>query len=440
LRQFNSGVNIDQTKNKKRGGDMSDKADGDLVRRQNRNALLSALRRYGPQPRIELGRLTGLSPASVTTISAQLIEDGLISELQAPVGQVVPAVAEIRRGRPSVQLALKAKAATVIAVNLSGNGLECLVADFSGATIARHMVKIPSKLVNDENPDSISTFVTSELKSLAAHHHPGLVGIAVQGHADHASGLLRWSPAFAARDIALVAPVEQALGVECLLANDANMIAEGLLAHEPEKHGRYTACIFLGYGVGMGLIADRSVYQGATGAAAEFGHTNHIPDGALCMCGRRGCLEAYAGNYAIMRQVLGKDEDDPHNWSEFNSANILEIEASARAGQVRACAAYERAGRALGYGIGRMVALLNPARVLITGSGVSAADLLEPPLRAAFADSVVESLRKDVIISFEPQSEDLIVGGTISVLLREIDRNFAADSHRTPQQQFSLRQ
>jgi predicted NBD/HSP70 family sugar kinase len=419
---------------------MSDKADGDLVRRQNRNALLSALRRFGPQPRIELGRLTGLSPASVTTISAQLIEDGLITELNTSLGQSVPQVAEIRRGRPSVQLALKAKAATVIAANLSGTGLDCVVADFSGATIARHLVKIPSKLATDENPESISAFLTRELKSLAGDHQPDLIGIAVQGHADQASGLLRWSPAFAARDIELVAPVQQALGVECVLANDANMIAEGLLAREPEKYGRYTACVFLGYGVGMGLIADRSVYQGATGAAAEFGHTNHIPDGAPCMCGRRGCLEAYAGNYAIMRQALGKDEDDPHNWSEFNPANILEVEARARAGEARACAAYERAGRALGYGIGRMVALLNPARVFIAGSGASAADLLEPPLRAAFADSVVESLRKDVVISFESQSEDLIMGGTISVLLREIDRKFAADVSRMSQHQFSIRQ
>jgi predicted NBD/HSP70 family sugar kinase len=440
LRQFDSGVNIAQTKNKKRGGDMSDKADGDLVRRQNRNALLSALRRFGPQPRIELGRLTGLSPASVTTISAQLIDDGLIAELQTPLGQIVPVMAEIRRGRPSVQLALKPKAATVIAANLSGTGLECMVADFSGATIARHTSKIPARLAANANAQSISSFITNELKSLAADHHPDLVGIAVQGHADQASGLLRWSPAFAARDIELVTPVAQALGIECLLANDANMIAEGLLAREPEKYGRYTACVFLGYGVGMGLIADRSVYQGATGAAAEFGHTNHIPGGALCMCGRRGCLEAYAGNYAIMRQAFGKDEDDPHNWSEFSAANIVDIETRARAGDTRAVAAYQRAGSALGYGIGRMVALLNPARVFIAGSGASAADLLEPPLRAAFAGSVVESLRKDVVISFETQSEDLIMGGTISVLLREIDRKFAADGHRTSQRQVSLRQ
>jgi predicted NBD/HSP70 family sugar kinase len=190
----------------------------------------------------------------------------------------------------------------------------------------------------------------------------------------------------------------------------------------------------------MGMIINRRVYQGATGAASEFGHMNHVPDGARCMCGRRGCLEAYAGNYAILRQVLGKDEDDPHNWMEYGAADTNEVEARARAGDALALAAYDRAGRALGFGIGRMVALLNPARVVIAGSGAGAADLLEQPLRTGFADAVVETLRKDVDMTFVPHSDDLILRGTISVLLRDIDRNLAADGQRLSQQQFAREQ
>jgi hypothetical protein len=194
------------------GWNMSGKADGDLVRRQNRNAILSALRRFGSQPRVELGRVTGLSPASVTTISAQLIEDGLIAEQQQPFGQPVSELIEIRRGRPSVRLALNPDAAIVLAAKLSGEGLECSISDFSGAALAHHLVKLPTPLFSTEQPADISAFIIAELHRFCAAYQPNLVGIAVQGHADLTSGVLRWSPAFAARNISLVEPVEQALG------------------------------------------------------------------------------------------------------------------------------------------------------------------------------------------------------------------------------------
>ena len=65
------------------------------------------------------------------------------------------------------------------------------------------------------------------------------------------------------------------------------------------------AVVFIGYGVGMGLILNGQVYHGPTGAAAEFGHMNHLPGGPLCRCGRRGCVEAYAADYSILRWASG---------------------------------------------------------------------------------------------------------------------------------------
>ena len=86
---------------------MGEKADGDLVRRQNRGIVLQALRRQGPTARVELGRLTGLSPASITSIITQLIEDGAVCELNEPV----LVLATVKRGRPTVRISLNAEAA-----------------------------------------------------------------------------------------------------------------------------------------------------------------------------------------------------------------------------------------------------------------------------------------------------------------------------------------
>ena len=82
---------------------MRGKADSDLVRRQNRRVVLEALRFNGPSPRVELGRLTGLSPATITTITMQLIQDGAVIELD----DITSTHEAAKRGRPTVLLGLK---------------------------------------------------------------------------------------------------------------------------------------------------------------------------------------------------------------------------------------------------------------------------------------------------------------------------------------------
>ncbi len=117
---------------------MREKADSDLVRRQNRLLLLDALRQHGPLARVELGRHTGLSPASITSISSQLISDGILQEVADHDTPVVP----MRRGRPLTQLGINPKSAHVAAVKISIDGIEMALADARGTIISRHMSRI----------------------------------------------------------------------------------------------------------------------------------------------------------------------------------------------------------------------------------------------------------------------------------------------------------
>ena len=113
---------------------MREKADSDLVRRQNRLLLMEALRQHGAMPRVEMGRHTGLSPASITSISSQLIADGILEEVSAAHA---PAEGPQRRGRPTTQIDFNPKSANVVAVKVSIDGLELALADGRGAVLAR---------------------------------------------------------------------------------------------------------------------------------------------------------------------------------------------------------------------------------------------------------------------------------------------------------------
>ncbi len=407
-------INAACAKDKMRG-----KADSDLVRRQNRHIVLEALRLHGPMPRVELGRITGLSPASITTIANQLIDDKAMLEMDEAPDRSDPT----RRGRPTVRVNLNPDAARIIAIKISIDGVELALVNFAGEIISRKNISIATY---EMQPEIFGTglakivrefFGENKLKSGDVAH----IGIATQGVTNSQKGTIAWSPAFKARDIPVVAPIEKETGVTCSIANDANMIAEGVMAADRYSYTGTAAVVFMGYGVGMGLVIDGKVYHGSTGAAAEFGHMNHIPNGAFCRCSRAGCLEAYASDYGILRSAENRSDQLPPPSSAVDPAVMLALENSARAGDANATAAYAKAGRAIGFGLARMIALLNPDRIVLAGPGTRALDLIEPALRAAIEEGVVEALRSQVKIETAPIYTDMIITGTIAATLRHLD-------------------
>jgi predicted NBD/HSP70 family sugar kinase len=204
-------------------------------------------------------------------------------------------------------------------------------------------------------------------------------------------------------------------------------MAEALLGSDPARFAGTSAIVFIGYGVGMGLIINGQVYHGATGAASEFGHMNHVIGGPLCRCGRQGCIEAYAADYAIMRLAEGTEMSGPPMSKRVPQEQMIALEDRARHGDQTALNAFARAGEALGYGIARMVSVISPEHVLIAGPGTRAMALIEPNLRRAFAEALVKELRRNVDIEAIPVDNDMIVRGGIEDALHRLDREvFAA--------------
>ena len=395
---------------------MQVKADSELVRRQNRGIVLRALRAQGPLARIELGRSTGLSPASITSISSQLLAESIVEELDTAPAK------EARRGRPIVRLGLRPSVAHVLAISIAIDSVRLALADFSGCVLhekAFHKptFEMPGQDLATVVGDCINTFLNAtgfEAHTLAR------MAVALQGVADTQAGAMAWSPAFRAKNIAIAEPLQARFGIPCLVANDANMIAEGLVSTGDQAEAGTTVCIFTGYGVGAGLIINGQVYHGATGAAAEFGHMNHIPHGAPCRCGKRGCIEAYAADYGIVQNAGGQLNSEASH-SAISSETMMELLQQAQSGNANARSAFQKAGEALGFGIARLIAILNPQRIVLAGPGLGARQFVETSLYEALEDALVADLRKNVKIEFIAFDEDMISKGSIMALLRQVD-------------------
>jgi len=210
------------------------------------------------------------------------------------------------------------------------------------------------------------------------------------------------------------------------------MMAQALHSRDPIRFGGTFATIFIAYGVGMGLYINGRLFTGAYGSGAEFGHANHMPGGALCRCGRRGCVEAYVADYAIYRAVENLAPDVSPTDIDPDAETMHRLEERARAGEDRVRMAYHQAGLALGYGLSRLIALLNPQRVAFTGRGVAAFDLMEAGFRAGLDEGLVGELARMTEIEVFSAEDDLVDVGILAGAMQRLDREVFASSDHDP--------
>jgi predicted NBD/HSP70 family sugar kinase len=393
----------------------------DDLRRRNRAMVISAVRRAGQPSRTEIAGMTGLSHSTISAISADLIGEGALLETK---GGEAPST---RRGRPQVALGLNPHAISVMTVVLSLNYLSAALIDYAGDVVAQDSLRLPTltmpkhKLIGE-----MLTMTRGLMDRRAEPARPVMrIVLAIQGITDANARTMLWSPITTHRDIPFGAILEDAFGIPTTVENDCNMIAVALRWHKPERYREDFIAILLSHGIGMGMVLKGELFTGTQSSGGEFGHMIHRPDGALCRCGRRGCVEAYAGNYAIWRNAMQLCEDDIPA-SDISDADMLELAARARADDGPEHQAFRKAGEAIGFGLGSLFALIDPAPVAIVGHGALAFDLIEPSMREAIAKTAGGQHSKAISFDTEPDETPLIREGCAMRALTFVDEEIIA--------------
>lgn len=202
------------------------------------------------------------------------------------------------------------------------------------------------------------------------------IGLALAGGVDSTRGALLFVPNLPGWT---GYSFKKAFGPRTVVENDANAAAWGGWRVALKGKPRTTIAVTLGTGVGGGLIVDGRLHRGAGGYAGEIGHMTLELNGPLCRCGRRGCLEAYAGSYGIARGARRYMRRPP---SPFSPKALAE---AARAGDRGARRAWNEVGERLGQGLANLVLVFNPDAVLILGGVAAAGHLVLDPVKKVFA-------------------------------------------------------
>lgn len=181
------------------------------------------------------------------------------------------------------------------------------------------------------------------------------------------------------------------IGLPVAIENDANSAAWGEFRFGAAKGKKDILLLTIGTGVGGGIVIDGKLHRGAYGIAAEVGHMRVVPDGLLCGCQARGCLEQYAAGSALMRYVRESAEKSPeaaHSLLSRGDGTVSGLSGkmiteAAREGDEIALAGFNTLGYWIGAGVASLSVILDPELVVIGGGVIDAGEILLKPIRAA---------------------------------------------------------
>lgn len=346
------------------------------LRRHNRSTLLSKLFFDGPLSRHELSQLTGLSAATVSNVTAELVEDRLVTEA---------GLVESDGGRPRVLLRVDPGYGHVIGIDVGETGVRVELFDLAMTRLATVDHPLPS--IHPEPAEvvaQVATGMTEVLMRTGIDEHSVLgVGIGVPGVVEQGSTVLVHAQTIGWDAVPLV-DLLRASGttMPLFVDNGAKTQGQAEMWFGAGRGARHAVIALIGSGVGAAVVTDGATYRGSTSSAGEWGHTTISYGGRACRCGSAGCLEAYVGAEGVLdRYSKARGGRAAGGVDEQSSLDALI--ASAAKSKTAAKVLEETAGY-LGCGIADLINLFNPERIVLGGwAGLALGNHLLPQIKQA---------------------------------------------------------
>jgi predicted NBD/HSP70 family sugar kinase len=340
------------------------------VRQLNRLRVIETIYRHPASSRADITRHTGLARQTVSTAIDELLRASIVEE-RAPE--------DARRrstGRPPTLLSLAPSAAFAVGLDFGHQHIRVAVCDLSGQPVVDEFSCAEVDNAPTQSLDLADELVRHALSRAGIKRERLLgVGMGLAAPINQSSGELEASGILPGwHGIRPAAEMQARLGVPVQIENDANAGALGEKLYGAGRGVDDLVYVRLSAGIGAGIILSGRPYQGSLGVAGEIGHVLSDPQGPICRCGNRGCLETVASPVAVAA-LLARSMSRP-----VSIPTLLELVAEQHRGARRAVA---DAGEAVGTALAALVNILNPQLLLVGGELAAAGDVLLDPIRAA---------------------------------------------------------
>ncbi|WP_411721092.1 ROK family protein [Mycetocola sp.] len=309
--------------------------------------VLDLFRTHGELSRTEVIDISGLSRSTVNQRLSSLLAGGLITAVKG---------GESTGGRPSSRFALNTERAIFLTADIGASGFTVAVCDLSGAALrhTKHVVNVW------EGPERVLSDVYAAFEDLRGDEDIWGIGVGVPGPVEFAAGRVVNPPIMTGWDRFDIAGwFTSRYDVAVIVENDANARA---VVESRQHHSDNLISLKLGTGIGSGLVFNGQIIRGNEGAAGDIGHTRAAiatdVSALQCRCGNIGCVEAYAGGWALVRDL------EAEGLAVSSVADVVDL---VQRGDIRAVRLVRQAGRVLGEAVAELVSILNPGTIVVSG-------------------------------------------------------------------------
>ena len=330
------------------------------IRRNNQLSVLQCICGNGAVSRQQIAEETGLSTATVANVVTDLLNYGIIVEAgyEEPQG-----------GRPRAILTAHATNGYLVGIDVTETYIHFDLFDLGlkPRAAAQHALS-----TRENQPVQIVDHIAQGLDSLLAQAATPRaqvlgVGVSVQGPVDQHSGVSVFAPNWGWHDVPLLAMLQARLDLPVYLDNPLKASAIAELWFGAGRGVEDLVVVYLGTGVGAGVVANGALYRGASNCAGEWGHTNIAVDGRACRCGSRGCVETYVGAPGIIRTIQEVAPESPLLQGDEQTATITALAQGLRAGDPVAGQVLRETVRYLGPAVANLINMFNPQVVVLGG-------------------------------------------------------------------------
>lgn len=378
----------------------NNKLDQTYIKKKNLHLVLNLIKNNKAISRADIVKMTNMSPTSISRIVGNLIDLGLVRETETYSSGV---------GRKAILLEINLKSILTVGAYINKHIIKAGIVDFGGGILYEEKIeseidKLPYNKIIDIVCELIKKVIN---KSGVDESRIVGMGISLPGIIDYSTGNVLMSSQLKWKNVQLGKNIEEKLGIKTIVDNDVKVEALAESIYGVGKDIEKLALISFGRGVGSALIVNGDIFRGTTNIAGEIGHITIDPNGTLCPCGRRGCLQTFIIEESIIAEA--------NKVKKTNS--LLEVFEYAQSGEQWARSIIDRCLTYMCITINTVICMYNPDTVVIKGSLINVFPDMNRLVKEKLKDFTWDQLKGSFqIIESKLGSRSHIIGGATLAL------------------------
>ncbi|MBN8203386.1 ROK family transcriptional regulator [Bacillus sp. NTK034] len=371
-----------------------EKHDQLLMKRQNKNLVLDILKTKSPISRIDIAKMTGMSPTSITRIVTELQLQGYLRETEAVASGV---------GRKATLLEVRGDVFYTVGIEIDKSLLKIGIVNYIGEMVSLHKSKRNESESYMETLQKINAVIR---KIMDENEIPAakIMGLAVglPGYIDYKNGIVKVSDQLKWKDASLAEDLQKLTSFNVIVDNELKMkiVAESFTGKA--KDTQNSILVGIGSGIGSSIMLNGEIYRGETNNAGEIGHTVIDPTGNVCNCGKIGCLATYISEGAILA--------DSRKVKDISS--IEDVFQSYRDREPWALNIMDRASTYIALAISNLLCLYNPEVIILSGNTIEKLPEMKEAIEQKCELYIWEPLKQTVRIVYSELSDYGVVLGS----------------------------